>query len=410
MLRQAFAVLDQAGGEWCVLRGEAELAQPREDVDLLISPSDYERARVGLCALGFAALPAYGRGSHSFFRAYHRPTDQWITLDVVTELSYGPAFGLATRAEQGCLGRRRRVGEVCVLAPDDSFWTLLLHCVLDKRGFEGHHAARLQALAEEALPDGPLASLVACLAPPEWPPRRMLRAARSGDWKSLVDLYPSLLRSWARAQLGPVVRRIATQRLLRLAEKPVVWLSRRGLSVALLGPDGAGKSTLAREVAEGFCFPGATSYMGLWQGDQMHRRAWRVLLRPAACWRRYLAARIEQQLGRLVIFDRYTYDAYLPPRPPRVRAKKLYFSLLAHTCPRPDLVLLLDAPGRLLAERKHEHSPEELEWQRRHFLQLRERVAGVEVVDAARPQGDVKAEIVERIWRHYSARWGEDSR
>ena len=409
MLRQTFGVLNRAGVEWCVLRGEAELARPGGDVDLLISPHDYERARIGIRALGFTELPAYGRGSHSFFRAYHRPTDKWITLDVVTELSYGPGFGLATRAEQGCLRRRLRVGDVFVLSPDDSFWTLLLHCVLDKRGFTPAHAARLQALADEALPDGPLASLVACVAPRQWPPRRVLRAARGGEWKSLADLYPSLLRSWARAQIGPVVTRVATQGLLRLAEKPVVWLSRRGMSVALLGPDGAGKSTLAREVAEGFCFPGSTSYMGLWQGDETHARPWRVLLRPAVCLRRYLAARIQQELGRLVVFDRYTYDAYLPPRPPLVRAKRLYFSLLAHTCPGPDLVLLLDAPGQLLSARKHEHTPEELEWQRRHFLRLRGRLAGLEVVDATRPLDDVKAEIVERIWRLYSARWGDGS-
>jgi thymidylate kinase len=411
MLRDAFGVLDRAGVEWCVLRGEQQLARPRGDVDLLISPSDYERARVGLRALGFARLPACGRGSHSFLRAYHRPTDDWVTLDIVTDLSYGPVFCLATGAEPGCLRRRRRAGEVSVLAPDDAFWTLLLHCVLDKRGFEAHHASRLQALADLALTDGPMASLVAGLSPPAWPPRRIRRAARSADWESLADLYPRLLGSWARAQAGPVVARVATRSALRLAEKPVVSFS-RGMSVALLGPDGAGKSTLASELASGFCFPAATAYMGLWQGDgELPRGRWRgwrrVLLRPADSLRRYLAARIQKQLGRLVVFDRYTYDAYLPPRPPLVRAKRVYFSLLAHTCPGPDLVVLLDAPGEVLAARKDEHTAEELNWQRRHFLRLRERVAGLQVVDAARPKDEVKGEILERIWDQYSARWEE---
>jgi thymidylate kinase len=413
LLRDAFAALDWAGVDWCVLRGEEELARPPGDVDLLISPADYERARAGLRSVGFTRLPAYGRGSHSFLRAYHGPTDLWITLDIVTELSYGPAFSLATRAEVGCLRRRRRAGNAFVLAPDDAFWTLLLHCMLDKRGIEAHHALRLESLAELALPDGPLASLVTAMAPRDWSSRRILRAARSRTWEALVDLYPSLRRSWARAQLGPVLRRVATQRALRLAEKPAVWLSRRGISVALLGPDGAGKSTLARELAEGFCYPGTTAYMGFWQGDgEGHRGPWRasgrVLFRPAATLRRYLAARIQQELGRLVVFDRYTYDAYLPPRPPLVRAKKLYFALLAHSCPGPDLVLLLDAPAELLAARKREHTPDELEWQRRHFLRLRERVPGLEVVDATRSQEDLKAEVLGRIWSHY-ARRGEVS-
>jgi thymidylate kinase len=414
MLREAFAALDRAGAEWCVLRGECELGRPPGDVDLLISPSGYERARAALRGVGFAPLRALGRGSHSFFVAYHGPTDLWITLDIVSELSYGPAFSLATRAEHGCLRRRRRAADVFVLAPDDAFWTLLLHCVLDKRGVDAHHALRLEALAEMALPDGPLASLIAALTPRGWCPRRILRAARSGDWESLLALYPSLLRSWGRAQLGRVATRVATQSVLRLTEKPAVALSRRGLSVALLGPDGAGKSTLAQEVAEGFCFPGTTAYMGLWQGDgDVRRSPWRasarVLLRPAASVRRYLAARIQQELGRLVVFDRYTYDAYLPPRAPLVRAKKLYFSLLARTCPRPDLVVLLDAPADVLAARKREHTAQELEWQRRHFLGLRERFPGLQVIDAARPQDDVKAEVVDRIWSHYRARRGAGS-
>ena len=90
-----------------------------------------------------------------------------------------------------------------------------------------------------------------------------------------------------------------------------------------------------------------------------------------------------------------------------VRAKRLYFAVLARSCPRPGLVLLLDAPGELLAARKPEHSPEELDWQRAHFLRLRERMPSLEVVDAARPKDEVKAELVGRIWSHYGARMAE---
>jgi thymidylate kinase len=409
LLREAFGALDRAGVEWCVLRGELELAHPRGDVDLLVSPSDREDALAALRGSGFVRLPAYGRGSHSFLRAYHCPTDRWIELDIVTELAYGPAFSLATGAEDACLRRRHRAGVVAVLAPDDGFWTLLLHCVLDKRAVEAHHAERLEALAELAVPDGPLASFAAARSPGGWSPCRILRAARSRDWQPLLDLYPHLLRRSTRAHPWSVAARIVKQRVLRVAEKPAVWRSRRGLSVALLGPDGAGKTTLAREVAQSFCFPSTTAYMGLWQGeDEAQLSFWRacarVLLRPVASVRRYLAARLAQERGRLVVFDRYTYDAYLPPRPPLVRAKRLYFSLLARTCPAPDLLLLLDAPGELLAARKREHTPEELEWQRRHFLGLRRRFPGLQLVDAARPAEDVKADVLDRIWTRYRAR------
>jgi thymidylate kinase len=409
LLREAFAALDRAGVDWCVLRGELELAHPHGDVDLLVSPSDREDALAVLRTAGFVRLPAYGRGSHSFLRAYHCPTGRWITLDIVTELAYGRAFSLATGAEDGCLRRRQSAGVVAVLAPDDEFWTLLLHCVLDKRAVEAHHAQRLEALAELAVPEGALGSFVAARIPPRWSAGRILRAVRSGDWQALLDLYPHLVRRATRARPVSVAARILGQRVLRLGEKPAVWRSRRGLSVALLGPDGAGKTTLAREVARSVCFPGTTAYMGLWQGEgegqlSFWRASARVLLRPAVSVRRYLRARLAQERGKLVVFDRYTYDAYLPPRPPLVRAKRLYFSFLARTCPAPDLLLLLDAPGELLAARKREHTPAELEWQRRHFLGLRRRFPGLELVDAARPAEDVKADVLDRIWAHYRAR------
>lgn len=408
-LEEAFAALDAAGVKWCVLRGEKDLERPQGDVDLLASSVDHHRAQALLEARGFARLHAYGRGSHSFFLNYHVRTDQWIKLDFVTELSYGPFFSLKTHAEEACLRRRRREGKLVVLHPDDSFWALFLHCLLDKRRFEPHHAARLQELAPLAVPDGPLGPVVARATPAEWSPGFIIELVRRGEWPALKTLARSLTWRWVRAQPWRVGREVAASSVLRAVEKLVVSLDRRGMNAALLGPDGTGKSTIARKVAESFYFPATTVYMGLWKGDDelpmLHWRSWlRILVRPATIWRRYLRARAHQLLGRLVIFDRYPYDAHLPPRPPLVRTKKLYFWLLAHTCPAPNLVFLLDAPGHVIASRKGEDTPEELEWQRRHFLRLRRRIPGLAVVDATRSEAEVKAEIVKRIWQPYVAR------
>ena len=412
LLEAVFNAFDQADMHWCVLRGEADLNAPAGDVDLLVARGDIEPTRQVLDELEFVPLPALGRGSHHFFLSYHVPTDQWISLDIVTELTYGPYFGVPTHAEAGCLARHQREGGMFVLTPDDGFWTLLLHCLLDKGAFAAHHAEHLQALVDAARPDGPLAQFVNAACPPGWHSDRMMAYVRAGDWVTLTRVASLLAATCARRQPFRTWGRIVANRFLRLMEKLLVPVRRRGLTVALLGPDGVGKSTLAAGLGNSFYFPVRSVYMGLWQRSSA-RSVWQrlpgleVAARPFKIWGRYLMAQYHRVLGRLVVFDRYVYDATLPPRPPLVTAKRLYFWLLARTCPRPDLVLVLDAPGQVMYERKGESDPASLEAERKHFLALQQRIPKLQVVDASRGEDAVRADVVNRIWRQQVAYWRE---
>ena len=123
-------------------------------------------------------------------------------------------------------------------------------------------------------------------------------------------------------------------------------MRRRGLAVALLGPDGAGKSTLAQAIAESFPLPVRVVYMGLW------RDGVGPLRRPLLAWRAYATGAWHRALGRTVVFDRYCYDAWLPPRGRFLALKRAYFAFLARTCPRPDLTFVLDLPTEIAEARK----------------------------------------------------------
>jgi thymidylate kinase len=109
--------------------------------------------------------------------------------------------------------------------------------------------------------------------------------------------------------------------------------------------------------------------------------------------------------GRVVIFDRYTYDALIPPRGPLVFLKRLYFWVLAHSAPAPQMLVVLDAPGELLFARKGEFSPVRLEEDRLAFLALGNRFR-IQVVDAAQPPDAVRAQVTDLIWQRCLDRVG----
>ncbi|MBV9799480.1 MAG: hypothetical protein JO039_15650, partial [Solirubrobacterales bacterium] len=127
-------------------------------------------------------------------------------------------------------------------------------------------------------------------------------------------------------------------------------------------------------------------------------------------WRRYLLAQYHLMRGRLVIFDRYVYEALLPPRPPLVAAKRAYFWVLAHSIPRPQVAAVLDVAGSVAYGRKQENPAAELESERQMYARLPERVSSAELIDAGVDADQVRAEITAIVWRELTARWQRGTR
>jgi thymidylate kinase len=178
------------------------------------------------------------------------------------------------------------------------------------------------------------------------------------------------------------------------------------LSIALLAPDGAGKSTLADKLNQNFYFPVCTFYMGLYSKQYKRSRlaimpGFDFLQRMFRLWKNYLYARYQMMRRKLVVFDRYPYDTLLKHRQNRNLFKRFRHWLLTHPSPAPDLVILLDAPGETLYARKGEHSPGFLEEQRQSYLRLIGQLPHSFVVDAACDAGRVYQQVVSIIWNGY---------
>jgi thymidylate kinase len=354
------------------------------------------------------------------FHGYHPATDLFIELDVEPELDYGPQASflvnwlhpsIRSGVASACLARRRQVGGVWVLHPDDAFWSLLLHCIVDKAAVTERHGARLMELAGEAVDDGPFGTLVGQICSPGWDVRRVIETAEAGDWEALVTLGLELPRRSTAAR--PIHARVSAlgRGLGRLGTTALRMRGGRGFSVALLGPDGVGKSTLSDGLVEhiGTALPTHLVYMGLWQGEEGQERSLvaaglAAAGRPFKVWRRYLEARLHQAQGRLVIFDRHVYDALLPPDPPMVWAKRLFFGFLAHAAPGPQLVLILDQPSDVTIRRRPEENPEHLRALRGQYLALGERLPRAQLIAADQTPDAVRIEATAKIWRAWAAR------
>jgi thymidylate kinase len=409
LIDAVFRALDSAASGWCLLRGSRADPGGSGDVDLLIAPSDIPRLTRALSDLEFVQLPWWGNALHPHFLGYDERRRRWIWLDVATELAFGAGYRLRAGVALRCLARRERSDGLPHLARDDRFWALLLHCLLDKGTIAERHRDELASLASDAGDSGPLASVVAGIIAPVWEPDDLVDRARNRDWMALEAMAPELARMWeARGEVshpGMLARgRSWAAALWRGARY-------RGVSVALLGPDGAGKSTLGVGLQESFPLPARIIYMGLY--SRWLNRAARLRFPPvvalgrlAVFWGRYALARYHQARGRLVIFDRYAFDALLPSHD---GVNGLIRWVDAHACPAPDVTLFLDAPGDLMYRRKgaRKHTPQELALARDAYLALAWRIPRLTILDASADRERVRMEAIAAIWRAYQQRLGE---
>jgi thymidylate kinase len=200
-LRTVFDAANAADVRWCLLRGVTHLESPPGDVDLLVAEGDAWYLRALLIELGYVPLPhRKAHGSHTFYFTYDRTRGAWLKLDVVTELAYGPGFTLKTHLQDGCLARRQRRGEVYVLSDDDAFWTVLLHCLVDKRYVTDRRAAEILSHARGAVNAGEFGRFVERLTPDGWDGNGIIELVRAEDWAALLHLGDSITEAWRKRE------------------------------------------------------------------------------------------------------------------------------------------------------------------------------------------------------------------
>jgi thymidylate kinase len=168
---------------------------------------------------------------------------------------------------------------------------------------------------------------------------------------------------------------------------------RRGLSIALLGPDGAGKSTLAAALQAESALPVEVVKVGLGAARPLGSLALRWAFGTVRVARVALAARLALARGRIVVWDRHPLeDAATGAVGRRVLGPGR--SWMAWLFPAPHLIVVLDAHPDELRARRSAEDPAQLASLRSIYLALaaEERVRTV-VVDATRPVAELRAVV-----------------
>jgi thymidylate kinase len=223
-------------------------------------------------------------------------------------------------------------------------------------------------------------------------------------------------------------------------------------SIAIIGPDGAGKTTITRMLQASSSLPLKYLYMGInieasnfalltsrlidhlkryrqkkstvsQPSSQSQEKSngsggfagklWaaaRLANRLADEWYRQMLAWSYQVRGFVALYDRhFLFDFSLDRNDDSNQplSKRLHRWCLSHFYPCPDLVIYLDAPAEVLFARKGEKTLQDLEARRQAFIRLGKEIPNFVLIDGTQPLEAVYAEVNEHIIRLCENRHGK---
>lgn len=425
--RALLAALESEFRSYCILSGYDELPDSFDtDIDFMVNNAELgsvphmimEVAR----ATGTRLFHTVGHelSARSFSLGYQAGQELIIVQpDACADYRH---FGLLWLRADEVLGARRRHPRGFWIPSAAHEFAYYLIKRINKRSLEDKHGEKLHRLFSE--------DSIGCerMIGRFWKGRNrqlILRMAQTNDWMEIRTTFDSIRAELRRNSAESFRQRLRTVPIRALHQLRRV-LNPTGGWIAIMGPDGAGKSAAIGSIREQFrfayhrvnCFHlrpksihfGKDTHGVVTDPHGKPPRGWilsvaKAFFLIADYWLGYLAQIVpSMQRSQLIVFDRYIYDLLVDHRRVRYGGPSWLLRLAARIVPHPQLVILLDAPPDVLWSRKQEVEFNEVMRQRDGYCKEASTLPFARVVNAAQPLADVTRDVAMAIVDYYENR------
>jgi len=437
IIDKAFKQLNDSNINYALLRSLDSLYHS-DDIDLLCEPKHIPQLRTILIELGFVEIKSPGHKPHIFFILFDFESGKWIKFDIVHQINFGfPYKTYKTQLSKEFLATKLIEKDIYVLSKESEFLLLTMHALLDKNCVESKYNERL------------------------------LHLYTSSDFKhSMISTYLSQLSISLNPKLlqqpNSETREVLCRQLSITSNTPhkigrFFYTYFRGLlnpklTIALIGPDGVGKSTVISELSNSFPLGIKSVYMG-WSDHEntlklptskwLYRRYNKTKTSPiteasadnaspqkeqvmastqkihwkqfpgivneiAEQYTRYFYAKYYKFRGAFVLYDRYVYDQFIFNSTAKEEEIKPQDKILAkffkHFFPEPNLTILLAGDAELIHQRKNELPAEEIAKRIALYEKIGSTMKNFHVIDV---NVELKLEIkhiTQIIWQEFKNR------
>jgi thymidylate kinase len=422
-----FKALDSHHIRYCVLHSWDELPEKLpSDLDIAVHPEDRWKLTSVFRALreqGYTPVQVFNYLVGAYYFVFFWSEGQVIMsaeLDLIFEHRRG---GLIVSSGESLVANRRREATFWIPPPEAEF-TYLLAKKTGKGKASARQVQRMKVLVDQMgntsgeklaakLFLGQL-SVQAVKACRDGHLDMFVSRAKNQTWKTSLVRTPAKLAAYL---LSDGLRRIRR------------FIQPTGFFIAVIGPDGSGKSTLISQLIQvvGPAFRRTRVFhwrpMLLWRrtttsdvtrphGRPLHTGWWsvaRLFAHLLDYWLGYCLL-IRPLLARsgFVVFDRYFADLLIDPRRYQYGGPAWLPRLLQFLVPEPHLLLVLDAPTEIILSRKQEVAPQEVERQRKMYTGHRNGASCIQILDASSSLEQVTAEsaraIIDRLALRFEGR------